>query len=68
MADKYILTKRELEQLLVAKAELEALEQGGVDNWEWYEESIDNAENYDRDLGGFDVSKQLEKYEEYQKD
>lgn len=33
---KYLLSKEELIDLLVAKYRLEALEDAGVDNWSWY--------------------------------
>ena len=36
------LTEEELKKFLVGYHTNKALEQGGVDNWEWYEESIDN--------------------------
>lgn len=34
---------KELDRLRGAAAKLEALEKGGVDNWEWYDESLKNA-------------------------
>ena len=37
---KYILTEEELLSLLVSKITFIALENGGVDNWEWYSDSI----------------------------
>ena len=33
------ITKSQLVELLMAEAKLNALESGGVDNWEWYGES-----------------------------
>lgn len=36
----YILTEKELLNLLSNNIKLTALESGGVDNWEWYSESI----------------------------
>lgn len=38
--NKYILTEEELLSLLVSKITFIALENGGVDNWEWYSDSI----------------------------
>ena len=38
----YILTPKELEELLTAKYELSALHRGGVDNWTWYGESLNS--------------------------
>lgn len=43
----YVLSKAELLSLLEDQAKLEALECGGVDNWEWYGESIEESEYYD---------------------
>ena len=37
---RYLLTEKELLSLLVDYHKLSALENGGVDNWSWYEESI----------------------------
>lgn len=36
---QYKVSEKELLELIAAKAELEALESGGVDNWCWYSES-----------------------------
>lgn len=36
---KYIVDEKELRELLYSYYKLEALEYGGVDNWEWYGES-----------------------------
>lgn len=40
--EKYTLTKNELKKLITAQLRLAALEFGGVDNWEWYSESIED--------------------------
>lgn len=37
-----IITKEEYDSLIHRSEKLEALEQGGVDNWEWYSESLSN--------------------------
>lgn len=37
------ITKREYEALKRDQAVLRALEAGGVNNWEWYSESLRNA-------------------------
>lgn len=42
--DTVTLTKREYFNLSVAAEELRMLHNGGVDNWEWYGESL-NPEN-----------------------
>ena len=36
---KYIIDEAELRELLYSYYKLEALEYGGVDNWEWYGEA-----------------------------
>lgn len=36
---KYIIDEKELRELLYSYYKLEALEYGGVDNWEYYSES-----------------------------
>ena len=37
------ISKREHDELIKRDAVLSALEKGGVDNWEWYEDSLKNA-------------------------
>lgn len=46
--DKFI-TKSEHESLLKTQKRMSALEKGGVDNWEWYEDSLKNAGLIDND-------------------
>lgn len=44
--DKYDptnLTRGRYKVLLHKEAKLDALEAGGVDNWEWYEESLNDV-------------------------
>lgn len=36
------ISENELRYLVRCRCELEALQSGGVDNWSWYSESIDN--------------------------
>lgn len=43
------ITKKEYDSLLRADAELSALHAGGVDNWEWYHESLKDAGFFDDD-------------------
>lgn len=38
----YLVSEEELIDLLEAYYKLIALESGGVDNWEWYSESLNN--------------------------
>lgn len=41
----YVLTKEQLLDLLHSEATLQALNAGGVDNWTWYEEALENKED-----------------------
>lgn len=44
---RYIIKESELLELLEANLRLAALENGGVDNWEWYGDSLcDYLRNY----------------------
>ena len=40
MSERYIISRGELLELLEAQYRLAALERGGVDNWQWYGESL----------------------------
>lgn len=40
MKQYYVLTQQELLSLLTDCLKLTALDRGGVDNWEWYGDSI----------------------------
>lgn len=42
MENKYIVPEKRLRELLETEARLAALEQGGVDNWEWYSDSLND--------------------------
>lgn len=55
---KRIIEENELLRLLSDSDTLTALESGGVDNWEWYEESLERFEFPD-------VTKSLTKYPVY---
>ena len=50
---RYLLTEKQLLELLESYHRLSALESGGVDNWSWYGESnedylaIDNDESFE---------------------
>ena len=47
---KYIIEEDDLRGLLYSYYKLEALEYGGVDNWEWYSDSLHGfMEDYIRD-------------------
>lgn len=43
------ITKEAHERLLRAERELTALHAGGVDNWEWYGDSLRDAGLFDED-------------------
>lgn len=43
---KYIISEKELTSLIKDSWKLNALENGGVDNWEWYGDAL---EDYDED-------------------
>lgn len=47
MDEKIEITKKEYLRLLIAEETLNRLEHGGVDNWEWYSESL-NPEGEER--------------------
>lgn len=77
MSEKqYRVPENVLRQLIAAKAELEALESGGVDNWCWYSESRHDYFNdyfsmndpswFDDNDMDFDmiVDREIEKFEE----
>lgn len=63
MQPKYVkIEKNELANLLRKSDELDALEIGGVDNWEWYSESL--SENFDDEMDYYEyVSKNYEEIE-----
>lgn len=46
--ERYVkISIKELQELLEAEAKLNALECGGVDNWEWYGEAFSNYLDFD---------------------
>lgn len=72
---KYIIDEKELRELLYSQYKLDALEYGGVDNWEWYGDSIADfldyalgADKYSRNSEGIEmlVEKEIEAYEQFQ--
>ena len=72
----YKISETELKYLIRCRAELEALESGGVDNWSWYGDArTDYLEDYfsDRDPEWFEdndldfdliVDEQINEFEE----
>ena len=72
----YIVNGDQLKKLIYSDIILEALEYGGVDNWEWYNDSIkdflDNilgANKYSYNNEGIEilVEKEIETYEPFRK-
>lgn len=47
LTEMVTISKKEYESLLDDAAWRRALEAGGVDNWEWYHESLENAGYFD---------------------
>ena len=66
----YIITESKLRYLLDCAHTLEALQSGGVDNWSWYSDSINDYcneynENKQEDFCISDiVDKEIESYKE----
>ena len=54
---KYIITEEELKELIKDSWRLNALDNGGVDNWEWYGEAMDRYDD--------DEEVDFSSYEEY---
>jgi hypothetical protein len=50
MSEMITISKKEYLRLQMDALTLNALERGGVDNWEWYGESLDDeySENYEK--------------------
>lgn len=59
----YILSEEQLKSLLKSKVKLEALQYGGVDNWDYYCDAIHEHPDYDDDECEFNVDKYLFEYE-----
>lgn len=73
----YLIEESRLKQLLESEARLDALEYGGVDNWEWYGESLSHyldeyCEWNSINRNGYDFDKLAEEdlsgYMEYKKE
>ena len=50
MDEWYKISKEELVELLYNNFKLMALESGGVENWDWYSESINDFEEREGEL------------------
>ena len=61
--DKVEVSKERLAKLLRDERELQLLESGGVDNWEWYDDSLnpDDGITYD-DIQDMSDDEVIEKY------
>ncbi len=46
MSNTITISKKEYRRLLKASEKIDLLEAGGVDNWEWYSESLNPEGNY----------------------
>jgi len=62
MCKNYVIEESELKSLLRDSLKLAALEAGGVDNWDWYGESLHDAV---KEFGSFDkqVEEVLQNYQ-----
>jgi hypothetical protein len=49
LSDAVMITKEAYDQLINSHRELSALHDGGVNNWEWYEESLREAGLYEEE-------------------
>jgi hypothetical protein len=43
-----VMNSKRIQELLNAERKLNALEAGGVDNWEWYDESLESIRKEDK--------------------
>lgn len=55
----YTISEKRLKELVLAELNLSALEQGGVDNWEWYGDSVSDflsrlSEEYKQNFEDFE--------------
>jgi len=47
----FVISEERLRSLLESEDALASLEDGGVDNWDWYDESLkDHRENFEKNL------------------
>jgi len=59
---KYILMEEQLESLLQKNLELEALQNGGVDNWDWYGDSLHEHPDWNKNTCKFNTEEYFKKY------
>lgn len=64
---KYVLTEGELSALIEDRLILEALENGGVDNWKWYQESLGDSPYLNED-GEWDTLPFMKEYPTLEKE
>ena len=55
------ISKQKYKELLVDKLLFSALKNGGVDNWEWYSESINNLLDDCKIIYGIEIENENEK-------
>ena len=56
MSKKYLVDESRLAELIREEQKLKLLENGGVDNWEWYDYSLNPGDDIsDRDLTYDDI-------------
>ena len=60
MSDTISISKQEYFSLLCAAEKLSRLENGGVDNWEWYSESIYGSDMNDQDYEEWENDTRIE--------
>ena len=61
----YIVYENELKELIHDSLKLMALENGGVDNWEWYDDSLNNFLNRSGEEDFYEMAeKELSNYDE----
>ena len=52
MKNKIEVDKDTYTELLIASAKLNMLEEAGVDNWEWYEEAVEDLDDEINEING----------------
>lgn len=65
MEKVYVIYENELKELLHDSLKLMALENGGVDNWEWYGDSLNDFLNSNGEEDFYKIAeKELSNYDE----
>lgn len=58
------ISETNLRMLVAARAKLVALENGGVNNWDWYSESLHDSPLWDDEEYEFNVDEDIHTYAE----